>query len=105
MFCITFHLLLHCLNGRYIVLIVSYNVQLLVLSRVTFLNICKFCDMLFYTMSNGSLYLVLHFSNLASFVTLLFNSKTMYVCTTHTCQPKIKDGVFLFLRYSILLDN
>ena len=52
--------------------------------------------------------LELHFSNLASFFTMLFDTKTVNVCTIHIGQPKIRDGDhfpifevlgFLFLRY------
>ena len=34
----------------------------------------------------------LHFSNLTSFITMLFDTKTVGVCTIHTNKPTIRDG-------------
>ena len=43
-------------------------------------------------MFNYMLDLELHFSNSVSFVPMLFDAKTMGVCTIHINQSKIKDG-------------
>ena len=44
--------------------------------------------------------LELHFSNLTSFIMVLFDTKIMGVCTINTSRPKMdSEIVFLFLRY------
>ena len=41
----------------------------------------------------------LHFSEFASFVTMLFDSKTMAICIIHTCWPKFVSNMEIFLLF------